>query len=61
MEGQTQTEKEGDERRQERLMEVCDADRKKMCFKHKRQDGERGKFRKECYISQMINAVKGVI
>lgn len=30
MEGQTQTERERDERRQERLMAVCDADKK--CF-----------------------------
>lgn len=29
MEGQTQMERGRDERRQERLMEVCDADRKK--------------------------------
>lgn len=28
MEAQTQTEREGDERRQERLMKVCDADKK---------------------------------
>lgn len=28
MEGQTETESEGDERRQERLMKVCDADKK---------------------------------
>lgn len=33
MEGKTQTEGEGDERRQERLMEAYDADRKKKkCF-----------------------------
>lgn len=33
MEGQTQTEGEGDERSQERLMEVCDSDRGKKCFR----------------------------
>lgn len=35
MEGQTQTEEEGDEKRQERLMEVCEADRTKRVSKHK--------------------------
>lgn len=45
MEGQTQTESKADERRQGRLMEVCDAGRKKKNnFKHKRGGTTIGRY-----------------